>query len=294
MQADAPAPLMRTCGRLRTSLFSAKRLRHYNQRGVVVKMRVMRVLAVIALSAGAVVAPAGVASAVPADPGCNSNGGSTWAGWDWVPGSSNHLYGIRAPVKRRTDGLLCTNASHDSTSSVWIAIQAASGGSNIVQIGFIHKFNSSGVGEWCRFWETPTVIFRAYDCGTGSDDTQVYFKIEQFCTGSGCTYVIYDCGTGGNFSNCSPLDGATALFSSPAAAVSSEAHFWCVVRMMGQGSDRVWYGNSSWATSIEDNSGWSKNRNWDSGYGPNQCTSDYMKDNAGGGLLRTWDSRNTS
>ena len=83
------------------------------------------------------------------------------------------------------------------------------------------------------------------------------------------------------------------IFSSPAVAVSSEAHYWCGIQMMGQGSTRVWYGNSTWATSIDDSNGWSKNRNY-SGYGPNQCTSDYQNENDGAGLLRTWDSRNTS
>ncbi len=269
------------------------------------KLHVMRGLAVIAMAVGAVVGQAGVAgavSAVPAtgptatsgmaaDPACNNNGTSSWDGWGWIPDSSNHLYGIRAPVKRRVDGLLCTDTGNDSTSSVWIAIQSTVA-EHFVQIGFIHKF-VNGAGTWCRFWENNNNLPQSYDCGTDSDDTQVYFKIEQQCTAFGCTYVIYDCGTGGNFTNCNPMDSSIPLFSSPEAAVNSEAHFWCVVRMMGQGSDRVWYGNDTWATSIEDNSGWSKNRNWGN-YGGNQCTSDYMKDNAGGGLLRTWDSRNTS
>lgn len=256
------------------------------------KVHVMRGMVAIALTVGAMLGSAGIASAAPVDPGCNSNGTSTWAGFDWVPNSSNHLYGVRAPVKLRSDGLLCTDSVHDSTSSVWIMIQSTVV-QHFVQIGFIHKFNSNGVGEWCRFWETSSNLPQTYDC-SDSDGTQVYFMIEQACTAFGCTYAIYDCGTGGDFSNCNLKDASMGIFSSPAVAVSSEAHFWCVVRMMGQGSDRVWYGNSSWATSIEDNSGWSKNRNWDSSYGPNQCPSDYQNDNAGGGLLRTWDSRNTS
>jgi len=260
-------------------------------------MHVIRGLAVTAMAIGAVVGtvvgPAGAASAAPANPTCNSNSGSTWDGWQWIPGSSNHLYGVRAPVKLRTDGLLCTNSKNNSTSSVWIAIQATNG-SGFVQIGFIHKFNSSGVGEWCRFWENNNNLPQAYDCGNDADDTQVYFRIEQVCTAFGCNYATEDCGTGGDFTNCNVKDSSIAIFSSPAVAVNSEAHFWCDVRMMGQGSDRVWYGNSTWATSIDDNSGWSKNRTYANYAGGNQCTSDYMKDNAGGGLLRTWDSRNTS
>lgn len=260
------------------------------------KLPAIRFLLASALAASALIGTAmqALASAPPPpNPSCNGNSGSSFAGFDWVPGGSNHLYGVRAPVKRRVDGLLCTNSADNSTSSVWIAIQAVSGGTKIVQIGFIHQYDSSGVGEWCRFWETPTIIYRVYDCGTGNDDQQVYFKIEQFCSAQACTYVIYDCGTGGDFTNCSPKDSATPLFGSPAVTVSSEAHFYCDVRMMGQGSDRVWYGNSTWGTSIEDNNGWSINRNW-SDVGSNHCTSDYMSANGGPGLLRTWDSRNTS
>jgi len=260
------------------------------------KLPAIRLLLVGALAASALIGPPSAALAAtppPPNPSCNSNIGSSWTGFDWIPGGSNHLYGVRAPVKRRVDGLLCTDSGHDSTSSVWIAIQAVSGGSNIVQIGFIHKYDSQGVGEWCRFWEIPGINPRAYGCGTDNDDEQVYFKIEQFCSGQGCTYVIYDCGTGGDFTNCNPQDSSTPLFGSPAVGVASEAHFYCNVRMMGQGSDRVWYGNATWGTSIEDNNGWSINRNW-SDYGGNHCTSDYKSANGGPGLLRTWDSRNTS
>lgn len=86
------------------------------------KVHVMRGMVAIALAVGAMLGSAGIASAAPVDPGCNSNGTSTWAGFDWVPNSSNHLYGVRAPVKLRSDGLLCTDSVHDSTSSVWIMI----------------------------------------------------------------------------------------------------------------------------------------------------------------------------
>lgn len=236
-------------------------------------MHVMRGMAIIVLAAGAIISPSRSAPAALANPACNANGNSSWAGFYWQPGGTDHLYGVRAPVKLRTDGLLRADSSNDATSSAWLMIQTVSG-SQFVQIGFIHRFNSNGVGQWCRFWETSNNLPQAYDCASDADDTEVYFKIEEFCTAYGCTYAIYDCGTGGDFTQCSPMDASMPLFSSPAVAVSSEAHFWCIVRMMGQGSDRVWYGNNTWATSIEDSNGWSKNRNW-TDYGGNNCPSDY-------------------
>ncbi len=162
---------------------------------------------------------------------------------------------------------------------------------DIAQIGFIHDLNAQGNPEWCRFWFNPSQsTAQDYSC-SDNDNAQVYFKIETY--GSQPQYYgLYDCGTGGDFSNCTIEDGSTPAWTSDEVQVESEADYPCVVQMLGQNSDRVWYGNSNWATSILDQNEWSVNRNW-ANSSPT-CSSDYLSDNAGSGLLRTWDPRNTS
>jgi len=82
------------------------------------------------------------------------------------------------------------------------------------------------------------------------------------------------------------------LIPADEATLFTEADYDCNIQEPGQGSDRVWYGNSTWATSIDDSNGRSVNRTYDNGN--NICSNYYMGVNAGGGLLRAWDSRNTS
>jgi len=233
--------------------------------------------------------------AVPADPSCTSSYTYDFVFWTWTP-SGDDANGIRAPIKLRRDGELCTNTSNYAFNASWIGIYQQPGtGNNLAQIGVEHDF-ANGVGHWCRFWAVGTG-FPAHDyyCAD-ADDTQIYFKIE--VTGSPPVYAIYDCGTAGNFGPpCTLKDSSQGTFAEPIGTGTSEVDYSCVnsgdvpvIRMMGQGSDRVWFGNSSWNIDGKDSNGWAQ-RSWT--FNSPFCTMDYQGATSTDGL-RTWDARNTS
>ena len=261
-------------------------------------VRGLRMAVALATVMTSILAVSWRAPAALADPSCPKPAPQhAFAGWTWNPASGDYVNGVRAPIRLRRDGLLCILQQGElegAFNASWIGIGNPNGGfTALVQIGFIHDLNAQGNPEWCRFWFNPSQsTSKNYYCGD-DDNQQVYFEVQTYVTGGLQTfYGIYDCGIAGNFDNCNLKNGDTPLFTNDQAIVYSETDYDCTTYMQGQGTDRVWYGNSSWATSINDSNGWSKNRNWTDGSTAG-CSSDYMDENDGGGLLRTWDSRNT-
>jgi hypothetical protein len=193
--------------------------------------------------------------------------------------------------KNRTDGLLCENSDWNAFNADWIGIQDPKVG-QLAQIGFEHDFNASDVGHYCRFWATGAGFPHDYDCGSDPDDTMVYFKIVMYQNVQGGNYYdVLDCGTEGDFSNCTLENGTQVAFANPQAVVVSEQNYFCTIEIMGSNSDRVYYGNSSWNVDGEDSSGWAQ-RSWS--FSPSgHCSNDYEGTSVSDGL-RTWDSRDGS
>ena len=217
------------------------------------------------------------------NPTCDEPLGHQFVSWSWEPTGTNSVYGIRAPIWFRHDGLLCTDTGSDSTN--WIAIYGTGGELAIVQIGFIHEW-IDGIPEWCRFYEDPDTINQTYNC-SNTDDTWYYFRIQT----TGSAYQVDDCGTAGNFddSNCTQEDSYGPVFTSPTAGVDSEVWGACQVYILGETGDPVYYGNASWHVDVEDDSGWAR-RGWD--YSPPSCT-DYSGSGYTNGL-ESLDTRNSS
>jgi hypothetical protein len=155
----------------------------YIRESVMKRNSVVASLAASALAVGLQLAP--TALAVPNNPTCPSTYKSDGVGYGWEP-TNNIVNGIRAPIKNRTDGLLCTPASVGAFSATWIAIQD-NNSANLVQIGFDHDFNSNGIHQYCRFWAIGLGIPHDYYCNGDPDDTFVYFRIEVYGPGGYCT-----------------------------------------------------------------------------------------------------------
>ena len=165
-----------------------------------------------------------IAQATPRDPTCPALK-YDFVGYDWSA-SDNTVLGIRAPVKNRLDGLLCVPASQGAFGATWIAIED-NNSNNVVQIGWDHDFNALGLGQWCRFWVNGLGIPHDYNCSRDLDGTFVWFKIEVYANGGPLFYSIKDCGTGGDFDNCTQENGSQAYFSSAYAGAISEVDFRC-------------------------------------------------------------------
>ncbi len=257
--------------------------------------RMERIVAVGAAVAGLltamVVFTPVVSAKAPGPPPNNPSCGTTYHqqvyGWIWDPSGSQTADGIRAPIFFRRDGLLCNTT--DSAAFNWIGI-ANPGGSagDLVQIGFEHLWAGSNI-EYCRFYEDPGSFPTAYSC-SATDDLWYFFRIEIQNGG----YVISDCGTGGDFSNCTPEDSYSPTFSTPEAQVGAEAHESCVTQIMGTSASQVTYGNSNWHITVKDNGTWSR-VSWT--FVQATCSGSFAGDYAGSGYsdgLETWDTRNTS
>src|SRR5262252_3680724 len=65
-----------------------------------------------------------------------------FVGYNWTP-AGNDVEGVRAPIKMRTDGELCSNSNLDGFTASWIAIEQQNG-NGITQIGFDHHWDSTG------------------------------------------------------------------------------------------------------------------------------------------------------
>lgn len=229
--------------------------------------------------------------AIPADPQCPSeNDVQVWGQWAPTNGIVN---GIRAPVELRTDGLLCLNEPGFLPAvTEYIGIEN-SAATRIAQIGFQHHFTSGGVVENCRFWATGTGTPTFYDCTGQTDHETVYFMID---TDVDQNYSIGDCGTDGDFDNCTQKSDSQAVFTSAFDLSSSEANYACTEQILGSNPDPVTFGNNNWGLVGQNGSGW-VGKTW-SAVGPDDsngnaaCTSDY-KIGISSDIVQMWDSRET-
>jgi hypothetical protein len=249
--------------------------------------------AAVALVAGIVVNLVAYAPPALANPACQTYR-PNFASWTWTP-SSNDVAGVRAPILIRTDGELCSGGNQTFITA-WIGIQDQHS-NGITQIGYDRHFNSSGTAEHCRFWAIGTGSPHYYDCETDANDTFVFFRIEQYRANDGQLYYnVEDCGTEGDFNNCTIKSGTQPVYLAPQGSVASEVNYGdvqdgCPEQMLGSSSDPVLYGNSSWGLRGKNSSGWAA-RSWAAGP-TNGCSTDYRGATTSDGV-KTWDSRNTS
>ena len=178
--------------------------------------------------------------------------------------------------------------------SKWIAIESDTT-NDLAQIGFDHTYTSGGVSEYCRVRAIGTGIPVLYDCTGQPAGETVYFPIQLNDDG---VYDIEDCGTGGNFNNCTSENAGQAAFGSAAGAASTEANYGCSLELLGVNYDAVDYGNDNWGLVGNNGSGWVA-KSW-TPIGPISlktgaagCQSDYDISISGDGEA-TWDTRNSS
>lgn len=211
-------------------------------------------------------------------------------GYYWAP-SDHDVTGIRAPILLRTDTLLCSDTgSAGSLNTTWIAIQDAP---DIAQIGVIRHYTADGSREWCRVWATGIGVPTFYDCsGSATDHTYIYFLINFYIDPQlNIWYNLQDCGTDGDFDNCTSENRGQAVFTTPTASVESEAHEACTTRIAGANSDRQFIGNSSWDLMAQNSSGWFE-RSWTAAPYLTTCgPSDYARATTSDGVS-FWDTRN--
>ncbi|HEY7146098.1 MAG TPA: hypothetical protein VH637_17810 [Streptosporangiaceae bacterium] len=232
-----------------------------------------------------VVLPAPAAVAQPGNPPCPAVD-YDFSGGNWEP-SNGVVAGVRAPIKIRKDGLLCSNTQHDSFVAIWIGIGQMHG-DHLAQIGFDHHYNKDGNPIFCRFWAIGTGFPHYYNCKQIADDTSIFFKIESFQAGTSSLYKIQDCGTGGDFSNCTTENATQAAFGSARGETVSETDHGCASFMLGATSDKVIFGNSNWRLVGNNGATWGP-RAWDL-ISP-RCSSDYSAASTSNGI-DTWDPRN--
>jgi hypothetical protein len=229
------------------------------------------------------------------NPRTGDPGTYNFVGWTWTP-AGNDVEGVRAPILIRLDGSLCANTTHTAFATAWIAIQDQNS-QGITQIGYDRHFNSDGSTSHCRFWAIGTGAPHYYDCDD-SNGTFVYFRIVQYLIGANPFYMVEDCGTasGGFNNNCTTENATQAAYAAPQGAVFSETDYGdslsgCPTQMLGDNTNPVLYGNSSWDLNGKNSSGWAT-RGWVFN-GPFGCSGDYKGETTFDGV-GTWDSRNTS
>jgi len=237
--------------------------------------------------------PVGVASASPLDnPSCDAVNYS-WVGANWTT-SDNQVYGVRAPVFMRQDGELCTNSEDDDFESPWISVEQEKG-EGITQIGFDHDWDSMGNEHFCRFWAIGDGVPHDYDCGDTPDRTTVYFEITTYSADDNIYYSVEDCGTGGDFSDCTQKSGSQLAYvnNNSEADSNQETDHSCASHMLGSYEIPVLSGNDEWGTVGNDGSSWD-GRDWTIlSSDDNDCSDDYEA-GVSGDIIDTWDSRNTT
>ncbi len=111
-------------------------------------------LAIIALAVGILAPFAPVIVATPAAwaLSCDiSTDHHTFGSFFWTR-TGNGVYGVRAPIQKRTDGEICNNSdanSGNNWSSIWISI-ISSNSNAINQAGMMHLELPNGNHTWCR------------------------------------------------------------------------------------------------------------------------------------------------
>jgi hypothetical protein len=216
----------------------------------------------ILVTMGVMVYVPAASAAVLSNPSCDSETYSD-VGASWTT-SDDQVYGVRAPILMRQDGLLCTNSEDDDFESPWIAVEQIVG-AGITQIGFDHDWNSMGNEHYCRFWAIGHGAPHDYDCGGTADGVTVYFEINTYSTGDNDYYSVEDCGTEGDFSDCTQENGSQLAYvnDNDVAVASEETNHSCASQILGSNADPVTYGNDSWGTVGNDGSSWD-GRSWSS------------------------------
>ncbi len=142
------------------------------------------------------------------------------------------------------------------------------------------------MSQWRRFWAIGTGVPEDYDCSGQKDNESVYFLIQENLAGK---YGINDCGTGGDFSNCTLKNNGQAAFTNANALATEETDYACTEEILGINYSPVQFGNSNWGLVGNDFTGWDV-RNWTTF--PAGCSSDYDISSSGD-KIATWDTRNT-
>lgn len=233
----------------------------------------------------------GVPTAVAAT--CPSSPNHDFVSESWSNGGTfANIDGVRAPIKKRTDGTVCSGGTETSFSASWIAIQT-SNGTAITQIGFIHQAISGG-SEFCRFWAIGSGAVHDYACGTSGNDVYEYFQIQNYVDPATHAhyYDIEDCGTSG-YGSCTSEDATAPTYSNPWGVVAAENDYGkgCLTNLMGYSADPQNVGTSAnplqWQNSVGGT--WATKTMSSS---PAQCT-DY-RGSFSNTVFSSWDSRNSS
>jgi hypothetical protein len=156
----------------------------------------------------------------------------------WTP-SDNNVTGIRAPLKVRLDGLVCKDTTYPGFAAAWIAIENQDS-NGITQIGWIHFYDPSiDSGKWCRFFAIGTGAVQTYGSCAPADDVFLYVKIQnQFDPERHANfYNVYDCGTGGGYTDCVSKTWSQADYVHSLAAIDAETNYGCTVHIMGYSAD---------------------------------------------------------
>jgi hypothetical protein len=210
----------------------------------------------------------------------------------WYP-SGGLAAGVEAPVQLRETGTVCSGGPTDSADSDWIAIEPSSG-AQIVQMGFVHLYNSAISDEqYCRFWANGGGGVHAYHCGNDVGGTFVYYKIIEFFDVGTHTYLydLEDCGPDG-YTSCTTRNSSQTAWTSSFGVVSAESNYGgstCMTRIMGNDTHPANLGTD--VNPIE----------WQASVGGSFATRSLSSTNANcadyqgaftDSVVSTWDSRN--
>jgi hypothetical protein len=245
-----------------------------------------------------------VVGATPANAvACASNARSQLGGIQ-DPADGN-LFGVRAPIENRLDGLVCQSSLNLPTAS-WIGVEGG-GVNEFAQIGFAHHWSSmDSRGYYCRFWAFDTGSPHYYGCDAQIEGQYVYYKILVVGPGPVYHFEIYDCGTSGSYSaaSCGTSKNSTegtSITNMRADMGIGEATSACEQWITGSGPasdptpDKQNIGKSGALSELVPDSGgsWST-PNIDALRQGTDC-SEYDKDTSTtNGIILLWDERNTS
>ena len=215
----------------------------------------------------------------------------------------NEIGGVRAPIQARLDGTVCSAAPFgpDSFSAAWLAVEEGNTGNGISQIGITHIYSGLlGSAGFCKFWAIGSgTDYHLYGCNTLTDGAYTHFKILKYLSAGGVLrYEIDDCGASG-YSGCTNKSSEQVKYSTEEWAFDQETNYGgvgvCTNRFMGTTGNPVNIGRSGdqYQTMPDYNSGnWINPNNWQ--FTSQDCLHYGFHLNTGGGIMTTWDDRNTS
>jgi hypothetical protein len=229
-------------------------------------------------------------------PGCPSSVASDFVKSHWTP-NDDDVNGIRAPIKVRRDGRVCTGGPELGFAAAWISIEDQ-GGTGITQIGWIHIYDPSiGAGKWCRFFAIGVGAVQTYGTCDPTDDTFLYLEIQKQFDPERHAYFydVYDCGTGGGYGDCQSKSWSQAPYASSLAAIDVETDYGksaCTVEIMGSSDDRQNFGQISPSYPIQGQNDAGDGWGTKTLVGGNATCSDYLG-TFSDSQMKTYDDRNT-